>query len=210
MREHNEDPLGRALRLAAPTLLGLTSSHARIAEGAPLALVALVRTVRGDGPSATGVVEFRVAGRLLGSATLDKLGQAVLTEVRLTPGVHAVTASYSGDDHHAAASSSSLPQAVLAAGAPVVVLVAAPATGRDGVLLEAELVDPNTGRLAEDATGTVVFLAGNTTVARVDLVAGHARAVVPGLPPGRLRASFPGDLEHAPAIGSCLEEAAGA
>lgn len=206
MREQDDDLFGDAP--AAPTLVRLTSSQARVPEGASLVLAAHVTTVRGDGPPATGSVEFRVAGRWIGSASLDSAGQAVLVDVRLQPGVHAVSAAYGGDAHHAAASSSSLPQAVLAAGAPVVVLVAAPATGPDGVRLEAELVDPNSGRLAEDATGTVVFSAGNATVACVDLVSGHARALVTTLPAGRLRATFSGDPEHAPASGLFLDSAA--
>jgi len=93
--------------------------------------------------------------------------------------------------------------------APVVVLVAAPADGPDGVCLEAELVDPHTGRLAEDATGSVVFSAGSTTVASVDLVAGHARTVVNHLPAGRLQVAFAGDPEHAAATGTCRERVAG-
>jgi hypothetical protein len=194
---------------AAPTLVRLTSSGRPVPEGQPLALAAQVRTVEDRDSAPTGAVEFRIGGRLLGAAQLDDAGQAVLDGVRLAHGVHAVVASYSGDSSHAAASSSPLPQAVTAAAAPVVLLVAAPVAVADGVQLEAELVDPHTGRLAEDATGRLVFTAGNRTVAAVELVAGHARVVVDRLPRGRLRADFSGDTEHAPANGSFLDTAAG-
>jgi hypothetical protein len=133
----------------------------------------------------------------------------VLDGVRLEPGLHAITASYVGDDHHAGATSAPLPQAVTVAAAPVVVLVSPPTDGPEGVELEAEVVDPHTGRRAEDAIGVVVFTAGNSTVATADLVAGHARTVVAHLPPGRLKATFAGDTEHAPATGAFLDQTAG-
>ena len=198
-----------ALRRPAPTLVRLSSSRPGAPEGEPLALAAQVRTLVSGGQDPTGVVSFRVGTRLLGTAELDPTGQAVLNGVLLEPGVHAITASYAGDEDHSAATSSPLPQAVTVAAAPVVVLVSAPADGPDGVHLEAELVDPHTGRLAEDATGALVFTAGTTTLACADLVAGHARVVVEHLPPGRLKAAFAGDTEHAPATGSFLDEAAG-
>ena len=59
-----------------------------------------------------------------------------------------------------------------AAAVPVVVLVCAPAQSPEGILLETELVDPRTGRLAKDATGALVFTAGSAMLACGDLVAG--------------------------------------
>jgi hypothetical protein len=203
-----EDVAGHALRVAAPTLVRLTSSRSGSPEGEPLALAAQVRSVDPCAPIPTGTVAFRNGRALLGTATLDAAGQAVLDGVRLAPGVHAITASYSGDHLHAAASSTALPQAVTASAAPVVVLVAPPHRVPDAVHLEAEVVDPGSGRLAEDACGTVVFTVGSATVARAELVGGHARAVVPALPRGRLRAAYGGDAEHAACSGAQSETAA--
>lgn len=211
MRVQNDDDLDQhAAAVAAPTLVRLTSSAPRLPEGVALGLAAEVRTVRGDGPAATGCVEFRVAGRLLGARPLDAEGRAALEGVRLAPGVHAITASYRGDLEHAAASSAPLPQAVIATGTTVVVLVAAPLAVPGGFQLEAEVVDPGSGRLAEDASGAVVFWAGDTSVASTELAAGHARVVVSQLPRGRLMAAFAGDVEHAAATGAWSEQAAGA
>jgi hypothetical protein len=151
-------------------------------------------------------VIFHVDGHRIGTATLDGAGQAVLDGVHLTVGVHAVVASYAGDDRHAAGTSAPLPQAVAAAAAPVVVLVASPTTTPEGVVVEAELVDPHTGRLAEDAEGELVFTSGSSLVGAVPLHAGQARLVVAALPPGRLRATFGGDREHAPAEGSLVPD----
>jgi hypothetical protein len=204
----DDDQPGPAPR-PSPTLVRLSSSRAASPTGEPLALEARVRTLAEGPEEPTGTVVFRLGARLLGTAELDAEGRAVLDGVRLPTGLHALTVSYGGDARHAAATSAPLPQAVTVAAAPVVVLVAAPAADPDGVRLEAELVDPHTGRLAEDATGSVVFLAGSTTVASADLVEGHARAVVKHLPPGRLRVAFAGDTEHAPATGAYLDRAAG-
>jgi hypothetical protein len=204
-----DDEPGLAVR-PVPTLVRLTSSRAGVPTGEALALEARVRTLAAGPAAPTGTVLFRIGERVLGTAELDGNGRAVLEDVRLPTGLHALTVSYTGDGRHAAATSAPLPQAVTVAATPVVVLVAAPADDPGGVRLEAELVDPHTGRLAEDATGSVVFLAGSTAVASVDLVEGHARAVVKHLPPGRLRVAFAGDTEHAPATGAYLGRAAGA
>jgi hypothetical protein len=205
----HDDVAGPLVEALAPTLVRLSSSRSGAPEGEPLALAAQVRTLVTGVPAPTGSVSFRASGRLLGTATLDESGQAVLDGVRLDPGLHGITASYLGDEHHAAASSAPLPQAVTAAAAPVVVLVSAPNNGPDGVELEAEVVDPHSGRRAEDATGIVVFTAGNSTIATADLVVGRARTVIAQLPPGRLKATFTGDTEHAPATGAFLDQAAG-
>jgi hypothetical protein len=190
---------------AAPTVVRLTSSASGVPEGDSLVLAAEVVTLPTDvvAAPATGSVTFLVDGQRLGSAELDAAGQAVLAGVRLPVGVHAVVASYPGDGQHAAASSSPIPQAVTAMAAPVVVLVSAPVqTEPGGVLLEAEVVDPRSGRLAEDAEGTVVFTVGGSAVGSADLVRGYARLELAALPPGRLRASYDGDTEHASAVGS--------
>lgn len=192
---------GQVLHRAAPTLVRLNSSRPSAPLGETLLLVAQVRTLNGGGALPTGAVAFRIGTRLLGSAPLDEAGHAQLDGVQLDPGVHAITASYGGDPDHAAATSSPLPQAVTVPAAPVVVLVSAPVAGVAGVLLEAELVDPRTGRLADDAVGTVVFTAGGASLATAELVAGHARTLVPALPAGRLGAAFAGDPEHASATG---------
>ena len=202
------DDLRRQPRRPAPTLVHVSSSRQGAPVGEALALTAEVRTPTGVSGPATGNVLFRAGLRLLGSAPLDGSGAAVLGGVLLEPGVHAITASYAGDDEHAAATSTSLPQAVTLPTAPVSVVVCAPRETVDGVVLEAELVDRGSGRLVEVATGALVFAAGSTSLAAADLIAGRACVTVPELPPGRLQAAFAGDTEHSPATGF-LDEAAG-
>jgi hypothetical protein len=207
-REVGDDVAGHALRLSragvAPTLVRLTSSRAGVPEGDALALAAQVKTVAdaSDPSGATGLVTFRSSGNVLGSAPLDTAGVAVLDGVHLPVGVHAITASYGGDAGHAAASSLPLPQAVTAAAAPVTVLVSAPIRTPHGVLLEAELVDPRNGRVADDATGVLVFSVGAHTLGSAPLDRGVAQLLVSGDLEGRLRVAFAGDTEHAAAIGT--------
>lgn len=206
-----DDVAGHAFRSplsrAVPTLVRLSSSQAGVPEGVPLALAAAVVAVGGgDAPPATGEVTFHVNGRRLGAAAIDTAGQAVLDGVHLPVGVHAIIASYAGDDRHAAATSSPLPQAITAAATPVVVLIGSPRSTPDGVVIEAEVVDPHTGRLADDAVGELVFSAGRGVVGSAPLQAGLARITLAALPPGRLRATFTGDREHAPAEGSLPPE----
>ena len=186
----------------APTLVRLSSSHAGVPEGEPLALAAQVVSLGPDLSPATGEVAFLVDGRRIGDARLDDAGPAVLDGLHLEVGVHAVMASYSGDAQHAAATSAPLPQAVTAAATSVVLLLAAPVVTRDGTVLEAELVDPAPGRRAADATGELVVSAGLHELASVPLQAGLARVVVPAVPPGRLRVSYAGDREHSRAEGT--------
>lgn len=191
-------------RSARPTLVRLRSAKARVPDGEPLTLDAQVSRIEGSGPAPTGVVEFRVGAALVGCAAVDATGGAALDGVHLAAGVHALTATYLGDAHHEAATSAPLPQAVAMHLAPVVLLVTAPSRVAEGIQLGAELVDPRTGRIAEAASGSVVFSTDDVTIVSVDLVGGHARAVVPDLPTGCLEAHFAGDAEHAPASGSAF------
>jgi hypothetical protein len=208
--DHGDEAIvGGRLSLAAPTLVRVTSSWPGVPEGAPFRLTAQLRTTRADGPPPSGSVVFRAGHRLLGTATVGDDGAAVLEDVMLTAGVHAVVASYGGDANHAAATSAPVPQAVAAPLLPVVLAVASPVTVPDGVELEAELLDPRTGRLLDGSSGRVVFSVDGVEVADVALVAGQARGRVPHLPSGRLVCTFPGEGEYAPATGAALEAVAG-
>lgn len=202
-----DDVAGHALWLqapdlpVAPTLVRLASSSSGAPEGTPLTLTAQVLSLGAADRPATGQVSFAVDGSPIGARPLDGAGCAVLDGVRLRAGVHAVVAVYAGDAAHAAATSAPLPQAVTAAAAPVVLLVAARTGEHDEVVLEAELVDLGTGRLAEDATGELEFRAGQRRLGSVPLKAGRARLAVPAAP-GKVVVGYAGDREHGPAEGT--------
>lgn len=202
MLDHGGQAATRGRQVAAvPTLVRLVSSRPGVPEGETVDLRAEVRAVRPVDHGPTGSVSFRAGALLLGEASVAADGDAVLRGVRLPTGVHAVTATYGGDVRFAAASSAPVPQAVVAPAVPVLVAVAAPQRTSDGVRLEAELLDPGSGRLVEAATGVVLFVAGGEQLAQAPVVGGQASVVVARLPQGALRVVFPGDGEHAAASG---------
>lgn len=212
MAEHDADEvvghsLWAHLPATAPTVVRLSTSGTAVPEGAALALAAEVVTLGPQGP-ATGDVAFLVDGDQVGVAALDGSGQAVLDGLRLPAGLHAVVASYRGDPTHAAATSTALPQAVTVSAVPVVVLVTAPAPGPAGVVCEAEVVEPRSGRRADTATGEVRFRAGGRLLGTVPLTEGAAALTLPAFPAGVVTAEYGGDAEHAPATGrAAVEEA---
>lgn len=204
---------------AEATLVRLTSSQNSVPEGEAIDLTAFVQAVDGASPGMPivgGMVTFRDGAQLLGGVPLDEAGMAQLSGLRLTPGVHAVTASYAGDAAHAAATSAPFPQSVVAAAERVSVAVAAPTATPDGVLLEAELLDPRSGRLLEQTRGTVTFsvriggeTSGEKRAVTVAVRGGQAQTLVELFPEGQVIVDFSGDAEHAPARGCYGQEAVG-
>jgi hypothetical protein len=195
--DHGDPLTAGGLEVAAPTLVRLRGRHPHVAAEEPLTLRAEVVAVHGEALVPTGTVAFRAGRRLLGTAPLDTAGVARLDGVRLAAGVHALVASYGGDDSHAAASSSPVPQAVVAAPRSVLVAVEAPARSAGGVVLRAELLDPRTGRLVEAASGVVTFAVNGEVLGSAPLRCGEAEMRLGVLAPGRVTARFHGDLEHA-------------
>jgi hypothetical protein len=200
--DHGDQPAAGGLHAAAPTLVRLTVAGARVTEGSPVALCAQVVRVHRGGPVPGGTVAFRTGQRLLGTAALDGTGTAVLDGLRLSAGVHPVVASYGGDPAHAAATSAPVPQTVVAAATPVRVAVSDPRRGPREVVLHAQLLDPVTGHLVDDAVGTVTFALDGRAVGRAPLESGEATVTLPDLEPGRLTARFHGDPDHAPSDGA--------
>ena len=202
LEEASAEPL-RPLAVPAPTLVRLASSPPTPIEGRALILTASVVTIGHDGVRPTGLVAFRAGHRLLGTARIDATGAAVLRDVTLPTGLHAIIASYGGDAAHAAATSAPLPQAVAPRAAAVRVVVAAPVRTRDAMVLEAELLDAATGRLVEEATGSFVFALGGRAIGSAPLEGGQARMVMRGEPlEGDVSARYDGDPEHAAAAGT--------
>lgn len=200
MLDPGDDLEGGRLETAAPTLVRL-SATTHVRDGEPVTLEAYVVTVHEGSPAPTGTVAFRTGHRLLGAAPLDADGTAVLTGVRLPAGVHPVVASYGGDARHAPATSAAVPQAVVALAAPVVVALAVPERGPDGVVLRAQILDAATGRAVERVEGVVTFALDDEVVGEAALADGEAALLLRQLPVGRITARFRGDPEHAAAEG---------
>ena len=78
------------------TTTTLTANPPTLVSGEPETLTAHVSRV-GDPGIPAGIVTFANNGVLLGQATLDATGTAVLTRSDFLPGPHTITADYSGD-----------------------------------------------------------------------------------------------------------------
>lgn len=187
--------------MTLPTVVQLEAAPEALSAGEPVVLTASVSVLGSAAGAPSGTVTFRSGQRVLGSAPLAGPGVARLGGLALPPGLHALVATYGGDDAHAAAASVPVPLAVRAPGLQVVVALAAPRPAGDGVVLEAELLEARSGRLAEQAEGEVVFVTGDRELARVAVHGGQARAVVPEAPRGPLEAVFSGGPDHAPGRG---------
>jgi hypothetical protein len=78
--------------------VSLASSAASVRSGQSITLVA---TVTGDAVTPTGIVQFYEDGTLIGSATVNAKGQAVLTTSSLDTGMRKITAIYRGNSNYA-------------------------------------------------------------------------------------------------------------
>lgn len=86
-----------------PTTTTITPSAATAVVGATVTLTAVVTAAAAPGP--TGTVDFIADGSsVVGSASLDGSGQAVLNTTSIPTGVHAISARYHGDSYSAASS----------------------------------------------------------------------------------------------------------
>lgn len=192
---------GQPSAMRLPTVVRLETSLPGVPAGEPVAVSAQVSVLGGSGARPTGTVAFSAGSRTLGTAALGADGVAHLGGLVLPAGLHALVATYQGDAEHDGAASVPVPLAVHAPGLAVVVAVAGPRAADDGVVLEAELLEARSGRLAEQAQGEVVFVVAGRELARAAVRGGQARALVAEVPSGPLEAVFGGGPDHAPGRG---------
>ena len=134
----------------------------------------------------TGAVIFEDGGSLIGIGSLVS-GTATFTTSSLLPGVHSVTAVYSGDIEHLGSPSAVIEQTVTG-----IVLTAAPnpASPSQTVTLSASVVGFN-----NTPTGTVTFSDGGSSLGTSTLQDGSCTLPVSGLTLGAhtIRAEYSGD-----------------
>ncbi len=164
----------------------------------------LTASVKSDGSTATGTVQFTEAGLLLGSAILDG-GVAVLHLSTLTPGRHAITAIYAGDGK--AGPSTATPMQFLVKQQTTLTLSSSanPSLTLDNMLLTANLHNSK----ATAATGSIVFLESGNVVGAAALDAnGAAQLSLAPLSAGThsYTASYLGDDADYPATAPVLSE----
>lgn len=89
---------------AQPTTLVLTASPSPSAiAGAPVTLTATLTDAIAGSPAPVGTITFFDGSTVLGTAALTPDGRAVLPPITLAPGLHTVSATYSGDTIYSAA-----------------------------------------------------------------------------------------------------------
>jgi large repetitive protein len=164
---------------------------------APIALTASVGN--GGTQRASGSITFRDGSSLLGTASLDGNGQAVLSLPSLPAGQHNIVASYGGDAVDFSSSSTALPLSVQLR--PTTNVVTATTTSlTDGKQLTLISVVRWSGPTTP--TGTVNFKVGSTIVGtrNVDSVGVATLTIV--LDPGSagVVSSYSGDAAYAPSI----------
>ena len=148
-------------------------------------------------PAPTGTTTFYMGTAVLGSTTLNSLGQAIFTTSTLPAGADSVTAHYSGDSFYAATTSTPVTVTVAYKPQPTVKVApsATPISYGASVTLTATLTSSGTAK----PTGTVAFLNGVTQLGTAALNAsGVARYTASKLPGGEdsITAAYRGDINY--------------
>ncbi len=180
---------------AATTSTVLTSNANPVFTGASLTLNA---AVAGNGALPTGSILFSDAGNPLGTIALTN-GSASLTLGTLSPGIHRLTATYSGDINDRASVSSALTQQVAARTSVVITSSANPSLLSDAVTLTIAVANGTT----PSPTGTV-SLTDNGASIPIPALDSNGRATViltaPALGIHTLVASYLGDAQNIAAV----------
>ena len=173
---------------------GLASSANPSTIGQPVTFVALVRSSMSTTP--TGRVVFADGRATLGVATLDAVGQAVVTTSELGVGDHEITAHYSGDATFAP-SSATLQQEVQRGGVAVSIAPSGNSIFGEVVAFLATVRAFGPGA----PSGTVTFRSGTTPLGTVALDA-DGKAALPEISLGAgshaITAAYSGDRDFAP------------
>jgi hypothetical protein len=193
------------------TVTTLTSSANPSAVGAPVTFTAKVAISGGGGVAPDGTVIFTdtTTGAILGTQTLGANGVATLPAITtLTQGVHAITATYSGDEpNDILGSSATLSQDVQAPSS--ITFGSNPNPSTYGTPVTFTVTVPTIGTVA--ATGTVNLLeAGQTTPIGTITLAGNPAAgqfTTSALPAGQdvITANYTDDKNYGPGSASVTQ-----
>ncbi len=173
----------------------LTSSLNPATYGASVVFTATMPT------NATGVVTFLDGATSLGTGTLTA-GVATFTTSTLTVGPHSITASYAGDSNYAASVSSSLTETINKQTGETITLTSSlnPAVFSNSVTFTATV--PN------NATGTVTFYDGATSIGTGTVTAGVATFTTSTLSvgPHPITATYGGDSNYSNVTSTAVSE----
>jgi hypothetical protein len=190
------DETGSASAVVVVTVLPATSSTVLTSTPDPSiadSTVTFAATVTGSSGAFTGSVDFFADGVSVGSAALNAMGVATLSDSSLTPGAHTISAAYSGD-------TSTLASTPLAIRQVVDTIPTTTALTTSTVSGGVNPVASVTGSSGPMPTGTVTFKIGTTSLGSSLLNASGVATLAPGLAAGTYSvvAYYGGDALHSP------------
>ncbi|MEO7030473.1 MAG: Ig-like domain repeat protein [Acidobacteriaceae bacterium] len=186
----------------------LATSNGNVNFGATITLTATVSTT--DGPAPTGIMQFKEGSAVLGTGSVDSMGNATFTFASLPPGSHNIIAAYIGDGNDAASNSAPLLEVVQQIVTTTTLTSDLnPASAGAVVHFIAKLSVAAGGTANGPFTGQVTFKFGATVlgIAAVDAT-GAATITVGTLPVGgdSIIASYAGDSNYVPNASSAFIE----
>ena len=184
-----------------PITTTITSSSNPSNFGQSVMFTATV-TPKGSG-TPTGTVTFSDGATILGTSPLNG-GTTTVSTAALTVGLHSINASYSGDANFSS-SSASLNQTVNPASTTLTLGSSANPSGfGQPVIFTATITTQSGGQ----ASGTVTFTDGNTTLGSVALNGNVANLTTSGLAIGThsITALYSGDANHAASTSALLTQ----
>ncbi|WP_213804807.1 Ig-like domain repeat protein [Granulicella sp. dw_53] len=191
--------LTQTIRIADTNLV-LTSSANPAISGAAIAFTA---TITGTGGAITGTITYLDGTATIGRATLNGNGVAVFSISTLSPGIHSISALYSGDANNSPNSSGVLQQQVQQVTRTTLASNANPSLTLDPITLTSTVVNGGT----QPATGLVTFTEGSLVLGAVALNGnGVATLTLPSLAAGAhsIIATYAGDVPDLPSASATL------
>ena len=186
----------------ATTNIVLTSSINPSVYGSQLTFTT---SITGTGGAVTGTVLFKDGTSVLGSATLNNSGVAIFSTTTLSPGMHSITAAYSGDSNNLPYTSAVLQQQVRQTTQTALASSANPGLTLASITYTASVTNPT----AQVATGSITFTQGASILGTVSLdINGFASITVPPTSGGQhpIVATYSGDVANLPSVSPTLNE----
>ena len=166
----------------------------------------LSSTVSGNGGTPTGTVTFHDGGTVLTSVQVSPGGTASFTLTTLAPGIHQLSASYSGDSLDTPSTSITIAEQIMQKTTVNLVSSENPSLLQDNVVIS---ITVSNGAPSVPPTGTVVLTDGGAKVATLQLSAAGTAAYTMQAPPVGthvLMAQYAGDNSNQAATSQPLNQ----
>jgi sugar lactone lactonase YvrE len=187
----------------ATTTTTLTTSGNPINSGT---ILTLTSTVIGNGGTPTGTVTFHDGGTVLTSVQLTAAGTATFSISTLAPGIHQLSATYSGDTLDSPSTSPTTAEQIVQKTSVTLASSQNPSLLQDNVVIS---ITVSNGAPTVPPTGSVVLTDGGTTIATLQLSAtGTASYTMqaPAVGIHVLIANYSGDNGNSPAASQPLNQ----